>query len=299
MWQWIYRAGGIGLDRYLGSRVAEKLKHTHRYDLAFVDSGDIVGPRTIGEIRQHSAAVINFNLDNPFVPRDKMRWRQFKKSVSKYDLIVTPRASTVSAALAAGAKRAIQITQAADEILHRPLQLLAPDLERFSSKVVFVGTWMPERGSFMAELIERDVPLRIYGAQWHKAAEFGVLKEHLISGWVESDDYVKAIAGAKIALALVSRENLDLHTTRSVEIPAIGTLLCGQRTADHASLYQESIEAEFFDDAQECADKCLNLLSNEGRLASVASAGHRRCLDNGHFNERLLSHILSEVGKTD
>ncbi|WP_395664793.1 hypothetical protein [Methylocella sp.] len=49
---------------------------------------------------------------------------------------------------------------AADEAVHRPIELSAEDHARYDAEVVFVGTWMPERGPFMQRLVERGVPLR-------------------------------------------------------------------------------------------------------------------------------------------
>ena len=107
------------------------------------------------------------------------------------------------------------------------------------------------------------------------------------------DDYVKAIRGAEIAIGLLSKGNEDLHTTRSLEIPAIGTLFCAERTSEHLAMYEDGEEAVFFDSADECADLCLALLAQPDRIAKIAAAGLRRVRRNGDFNERLLSKIIN------
>ncbi len=185
------------------------------------------------------------------------------------------------------------VREAADEVVHRPIELNAEDLRRFSCKVAFIGTWMPERGPFLMRLVERGVPLRIYGRRWNKAPEYTKLRPNIVLGNLEGADYVKAVSGASIAIGLLSKGNEDLHTTRSFEIPAIGTLFCAERTRDHLEMYKDGEEAIFFDSPDECADLCMSLLQQPDRIAKIAEAGRKRVLQNGDFNEKLLTRIVN------
>jgi hypothetical protein len=184
------------------------------------------------------------------------------------------------------------VWQAADEIVHRKRDLTVAEKSIFSSDVVFVGTWMSERGSFMKRLKDRGVPLRIFGPRWEKAPEYASLPAAITSGVQDDDSYAKAISGAKIALCLLNFGNEDVHTTRSLEIPSIGTVLCAPRTGDHEVLYRDGIEACFFKNADECADLCLSLLQDQERLKAMAAAGHARALKNGRFNQAMVREIL-------
>jgi spore maturation protein CgeB len=115
------------------------------------------------------------------------------------------------------------------------------------------------------------------------------------SQYLDDDAYPKAISGAKVALALLSIGNKDLHTTRSLEIPSIGTVLCAPRTSDHEALYSDGQEACFFRDANECADICLSLIADNARRELIAAAGHARVLRNRNFNEPIATEILSAL----
>ena len=231
----------------------------------------------------------------PTRARDGGRWRLFKKALPLYDLVVTPRESSRAAAIAAGARRALAVTFTADEQIHRRIELTEDDKATYASEVAFVGTWMPERGPFMQRLLDRGVPLKVFGVRWEKAAEFGRLAPVVRSRMLGDVDYVKAISGTKIALGLLSVGNEDLHTTRSLEIPSIGTLLCAQRTSDHEAFYRDGVEAVFFDNADQCADLCLSLLSNPEKIRTMSAAGHSRAIANGRFNEALCSEILAAL----
>ena len=290
--RWGFKTGYLGLERRIASYVLDMVG-SERFDVIWVDNGEQIGASLVARLRPHATFVLNHNLDNPFTGRDGFRWRLFRKALPLYDLFVTPRVSTRDAARANGARRAIAVMFSADEEVHRRATMSDADRHRFGSEVAFVGTWMPERGPFMKRLIERGVPLRIFGPRWEKAAEFPVLAPHLMSKFMSDAEYVKAVSGTKIALGLLSRGNQDLHTTRSMEIPAIGTLFCAPRTSDHEALYVDGQEAVFFDDADSCAEACLALLKDARRRDAIARAGCDRAKRNNWFNERLCADILT------
>lgn len=294
---WIYHTGVLGfawlIKRYILSQVGDAV-----FDLVFIDHGELVSPSALVALKKLGKVVVNYNQDNPYVPRDGQRWRIFLQALPKYDLIATHRISSAEGARRAGARRVLLVNEAADEAVHRPIELNDEDRARFCAEVVFVGTWMPERGPFMLRLVERGVPLRIYGARWQKAPEYDKLQPHIILGSLDGDDYVKAIRGASIALGLLSKGNEDLHTTRSLEIPAIGALFCAERTTDHLAMYEDGEEAVFWDGPDECADLCLSLLAQPKRIKQIAAAGLARVRKDGNFNEKLLTKIIDAATKT-
>jgi len=290
---WSIKTGALGLGIFIRRRILSAIG-ARRFDLVLVDGGELIDPAMVRALKKHAPSVVLFNLDHPFGPRDAPRWNLLLRALPLYDLFATPRKPTADAARAAGIRRVMQMDFAADEVAHRPITLDEADRVRFTADVVFVGTWMPERGPILKRLIERGVPLRIQGLRWSKAPEYEVLAPHIAGGPMVGDDYAKALQGAKIAIGLLSKGNEDLHTTRSLEIPAMGVLLCAERTSDHMAMYEDGVEAVFWDDADECADRCLELLANPDRIAQIAAAGHRRVLKNRAFNEPLMERVLRE-----
>jgi hypothetical protein len=111
------------------------------------------------------------------------------------------------------------------------------------------------------------------------------------------DDYVKAIKAAKMCIGLVSKGNRDLHTSRSAEIPYIGSLLCAERTVEHMAMYREDKEAVFWSTVEECAEKCFSLLKNESKRHAIAQAGRERCIRSGYLNEPIMETILKALLK--
>jgi spore maturation protein CgeB len=83
---------------------------------------------------------------------------------------------------------------------------------------------------------------------------------------------------------------------RSFEIPALGSFLLAERTPEHAALFREGEEAEFFSSVEECASKIRIYLADKPRRAAVARAGQRRCLENYSMTEAI-SRALDQANQ--
>ena len=288
-WQWL--TGGLFIENYIRKKITESLRGKY-YDLIIVNQGETISCHLIESLRNFAKRIINYVNDDPFGNRDENRWKYFKNAVPYYDLLVVVRACNVSEAYALGAKKVIRVFMSADEVAHAPQKLSAEDIEKWTSDVLFVGTWMPERGPFMAKLIEAGIPLSIYGGRWNKAKEWNLIQKNWKGNGLYGDDYVKAIQAAKVCLGLLSKGNRDLHTQRSMEIPYIGGLLCAERTPEHLKLYKENEEAVFWDDVEECIERCSIYLSNPDLNKKIKKNAKLASQRNNNLNESVLKTIL-------
>jgi spore maturation protein CgeB len=59
-----------------------------------------------------------------------------------------------------------------------PLDLSAEVRKHYRAEVSFIGTWRPERGPFMVELIRRGAPFSIWGDGCQKAPEWSVIASY-------------------------------------------------------------------------------------------------------------------------
>ncbi|MGE5452628.1 MAG: glycosyltransferase [Acidobacteriota bacterium] len=265
------------------------------FDLCHVDCGEWVTRRAVSLLKAHAGQVINYCIDDPTGPRDGARFKAYRQAVSSYDLVVVMRPSNVEEVHRLGARQVLRVFMSADEVSHAPRPITEQDRQRWQSEVLFLGTWMPERGPFLLQLMERGVPLSIRGSHWEKAPQWPQLQRCWRGGAVSGDDYAMAIQCASINLGMLSKGNRDLHTTRTMEVPALAGLLCAERTAEHTGLYQEGVEAVFWRDAAECAQLCHQLLSNPLAMQRLAHAGHQRYLASPHRNEAVMQRILQTV----
>jgi hypothetical protein len=292
----VYDAGPAWLEPYIRKRLAASLNGRH-FEVVWSDQCVLVGPATATDLRCHSDYMVTYAIDDPFGTRDRKRFVVYRTALRLYDLVVVVREPNVTEAYRHGARNVLRIFMSADEIAHRPLMITQEEKEGWESEVAFIGTWMPERGPFLARLIELGVPITLYGDRWQKAREWSVIKNSWRGSSLMGEDYVKAIQTAKVCLGLLSKGNRDLHTSRSSEIPYIGSLLCAERTLEHMTMYREDSEAIYWSTPEECAEKCFTLLSNESDRKAIARAGRERCLQGGYLNEPIMKTILNTVLK--
>jgi spore maturation protein CgeB len=296
MWEW--HAGSLGLAeivRRRAIRTLNQLTSSHSpFDVAWVEQGNLIGAPFVKDLKARIPRVLCYTIDDPFGGRDRMRWHQFFRALPGYDLLVVVRPSNLPEAYAQGARKVLRVFMSADEIAHAPRQLTADERRHWQSEVAFIGTAFPERGPFLVELVRLGVPLTIYGNRYQRLPEWPTLRPH----WRPIDtasieDYANAISAAKVSLGLLSKGNRDEHTTRSMEIPSLGGLLCAERTPEHLALYKEDREAVFWSTPQECASKCLDLLNDAPRREAIATAGRQRYLSNPWRNMEVVQTILN------
>jgi spore maturation protein CgeB len=292
---WAWKTGALFLEDFMRRRVLASIPNTG-FDVVLIDGGDLVGPALVQELKRRFGAVASYNVDDPYGGRDGRRWNLYLQSVPFYDLVVVVRESNVTEAFAQGASRVLRVHRSADEVAHSPREISELDRQKWASEVLFVGTWMPARGPCLARLVELGVPLSIYGNRWSRAAEWPVLRQAWRGPGLEAeDDYSRAIQCAKVNLGLLSKQNRDLTTTRSFEIPHLGGVFCGERTSEHSDLYRENEDAVFWSSPEECATECVRLLGDGELRSRLAASGRRRCLQNGTTNEKVMAKIICEV----
>jgi spore maturation protein CgeB len=294
VWRITWRLGGHILSPWILRALPRALNHA-RYDLCLVDSGEWVTPRVIELLRRHADKIANYNIDDPLGMRDLARSKAYRRSLPFYDLCAVVRTENIAEAKHLGAKDVMRVFRSSDEVSHAPRTLTAADRLRWNAEVLFLGTWFPERGPFLVELVKLGVPLTIRGANWHKAPEWPILRSCWKGEALRGDDYAMAIQCAKVSLGLLSKGNRDLHTTRSLEIPALGGLLCAERTSEHLEMYVEGSEALFWSDAEECAAVCKSILADDVRRERIAAAGRTRSLMSGHRNENVMRAIVERA----
>jgi hypothetical protein len=293
MGRWLFHTGGLGIGLKINRPVFNAVKRSAP-DLIWVDQGQFLDAGLIAKLRGLSVPIVNYTIDDPFGGRDGRRFDNYLGAVPFYDLLAVVREENVAEARARGARNVLRIWRSADEVAHRPRALTDEDVRKWGSEVCFIGTWFPERGPFMAELVRAGLPLSIWGDRWRRAPEWPALEPHWRGpGQSDPEIYARIIQCAKISLGLLSKGNRDLHTQRSFEIPAIGGLFCAERTDEHRESFKEGVEAVFWNDAKECIDQCRRLLGDDELIAAIKRNGHQRYLRSPYNNEAVLNTILN------
>jgi spore maturation protein CgeB len=266
-------------------------RNLRHFDIVYVDSGEWIGPRLALGLRSVGTLIL-YVLDDPTGGNDRRRFDMLKIALCHYDLCAVVREQNVEEFTAHGARHVIRVWRSYDEVSHLPVELSQADRRQYQSEVCFAGTWFPERGPFMARLLECGVPLSIWGDRWQKAREWSKLKSAWRGPAIYNDAYAKIVCASKVMLGLLSKGNRDLHTQRSLEIPRLGGLLCAERTPEHEELFEDWKEAVFWNNGDECAQICFKLLSDTPTANRIRLAGQKRVVELQKGNENICREIL-------
>ena len=257
------------INKYFILKIKDK-----SYDLIYVRSGEFIGQKLISILKKYTKKIVIYCADNPFVARDKKRWDLLRPALKYYDLVVFQQFLRIKQAKKNNLKNIMFVYPSYTQKVHCPPKIGLKEKKKLQNDIIFIGTWFPSKGKFFKKLYDKGLKFKIYGPSWNKDKFFNQMKNRITLGHVYRKLYSKLIYCSKIAIGLTTKENMDDITDRTVEIPAIGTLLCTNKTKTHQKILIENKEAIFFKDAEECFQKCQKLLKNEKLIKKIALNGH-------------------------
>jgi spore maturation protein CgeB len=265
-----------------------------RFDVLWVDKGRSLKPSLLAEARERAPhmRLVSYSPDD--MTRRYHSSVRYRASLRLFDLVVTTKSYIVEDLRRLGARRVVFVGNAYDPTVHRPLDLSPPDRERFACDVGFAGTFEEDRSHHLLGLARAGIPVTIRGHGWRRFRESHRLLT-IVHGHMGQEDYVKAINAARINLGFLRKGARDRQTTRSVEIPGCRAFMLAERTDEHLELFEEGVEAEFFDSFDELLSKCRYYLQHEDERRQIAAAGYERCLRSRYRNRDRLQDVLEAL----
>ena len=306
IWKRVQRKFCTGpLIRRLNRDLYEKV-YSFSPDILFVYRGDLIFPETLLHLKKDypNLFLIGYNNDDPFSPDyPEYIWRHFISGIPIYDLVLAYRSHNLSEFAAAGAKQVRLFRSWFNPSRNYPL---SSTVEK-DAEVVFVGHYENDGRVACLEAIARQgIDLKIYGPgyDWDPVLEKSELLRHLVPvNLVWGDEYNEALCKAKVALCFFSSLNRDTYTRRCFEIPATGTPLLCQYSADMETMFIPDKEAVYFSNSEELVRKLLWLLADVDARQTIGAAGNEKAWSSGHDVDsrmRLLLDWIKELtGRTE
>jgi spore maturation protein CgeB len=265
---------------------------TLRPDLVFVFKGVMMQPDSLRRAQLAGAAVFNFYPDVNLVSHCRRFGNSFLECAPHYDCIFTPKRYHLEPLHRAGARRVEFLPYAYDRECHLARYPARGRQQEYETDVVVVATWGPRRAAILESMVARGFPYRlaIWGNQWERLDKNSTLRPYVKFRAVSGVEMSLAFTSSKIALAFLSPP--DLHTARSFEIPAFGTLMLAERTPEHLEFFREDEEIACFGDVIELRAKIDYYMAHEDDRRRVAEAGHHRVVESGHDYEARMARVL-------
>jgi spore maturation protein CgeB len=272
------------------------VNHSHSVgsvDLVWVDKGRWIYPQTLDTLRKETQGRLLHYTPDPQIFFHKSRY--FQRGIPRYDLMATTKPFECDSYRSLGVKDLLFVLQGYDRRFAE-YEPESQDHYAWASDVCFVGHYERHYAERLKAASQATDRLRVWGNKWPAYAKRRAwARKHISGSGAWGDDYLRALSHAKIALGLLSKWIPETTTTRTFEIPALGTFMLAERTEDHLSLFEEGKEAEFFGDDEEMKDKIRFYLANDPARKKIAAAGRERCLKSGYSSVEQLKGILDQI----
>lgn len=279
------------------TRVNKKIHDAIRdslFDIVWIEKGNTILPWTLRRIKKSlpNARLISVSEDDMYATHGHSFW--YRAGLCYYDLVFTTKTYNLAELKLFGAKEVKLFLDSYDEKIHKSMNLTEVERERFSCDVGAIGAFEEERAESLLHLAGHGIKVDVWGNSWSGMVNLHpnlVMKNEFLFG----EDYSKAICATKINLNFLRKINRDEVTSRSIEIPACGGFMLGERTARHLEFFEEGKEAEFFDSNIEMLEKVKYYLEHNEEREKIARAGRERCIKSGYSMRAQLDQMLKSA----
>jgi len=274
------------------SYVLESLKcfENDFFDLIWVDKGVFLRPSTVKLIKEKSKKLVHFTPDMSFY-MNKSRF--FEKAMDTYDFLITTKSKELPYYYSRIAKEKIILaTQGFSKKTHQ----IHHEFKDKQNAICFIGLAEPYRIKVAEKILESNINLKLAGKGWNK---FVAKHKHNISlsylgETVLGNDYSKLISSCKFSLGLLSKIFPELHTTRTFEIPACGTVLLTERNTEIESFFQET-DVIFYENIDDLIGKVKYFQQHNDELELIAKNGYSKVHKSGYDNYSILRRVLERI----
>jgi spore maturation protein CgeB len=287
-WKIMRRLNGrriLGLHRKKHVNGLVQVAGLHKPDIIIILKGLLLGPADIAALKTHAAFVVVINHDDYFSKSINSISKLQFDAIPYYDFVFVTK--EVNVAEISKYNKAVEFFPFAYyPVIHKKHVLSEAEKIKYETDILFIGTHEQERVALMEYLVSKtNYKLSMYGGNWHLLTGSSVLQKcDIHHREIIMEDMAKAIQGAKITLGFLRKSNRDTYTQRSFEIPACGGVFLAERTSFHRKLYEENVEAVFFDvlKPEELLDKVNYLMEHAVFREAVREAGYKKVIISGY-----------------
>jgi len=263
------------------------------YDVVWLERAVTIRAATLSRIKniQPKCRLIWYAEDDMMNPVHLSRWT--KRALPLFDLWVTTKSFNAAAAEmpSLGVRKPLFFHNSYDPKIHRAVEMTETERVEYGAAVTFVGTYEAERAASLRYIAERGIKIRVWGNGWEKmtVAPPGLIIENRA---VYDDSYARVVGASDINLCFLRKDNRDLQTCRSIELPAMGGFMIHERNPEICSLLTEDVEAVYFNNNEELLKQCEKWLADDMGRHRIAEQGRLKITREGFSHHDRLRQIL-------
>lgn len=243
--------------------------------IVLVLGGQQLGPAAVAALKRESGAVwVNWFCD------EQATRATIAQLAPGYDVVFVAGSAVAEELDGPGMPPVAYLPPGCDPSVHRPMR----SRDQFRANVVFVGTATPHRERLLSDLVEFG--LAIWGPGWRKTK----LRDYCRGELLDQSDYVRAYAGASVAVNLQSREAAegDLGCNRRLfELAAIGVPQVVEDRPDLHRHFREGSELLVARTPAELKALSAEALHDRAWAEQVAAGARQRALTEHTYMHRM------------
>jgi len=241
----------------------------------------------------HAPLLISFQDDNPWGTRhgDRWMWNDYFKVAKEFAIHLVKRPQDIVNLGKVGASGCRMWVHG----VYTPLFHPAADGAEKKYPVSFVGNCMDKRAQFVGRLLEKGIPIHVFGPRWDQRSDLPKQYPANFHPAVHGEPYAEVLQQSLISLGLISESNEDEWSMRTFEVPGCAGLLLGERTPSHTRWFQEGRDAEYFSTEDECAEKLDRLLATPVECKTMGRNAYETCMSNKWLLENRMQTFLDEL----
>lgn len=227
-------------------------------DVILVFKGMELYPDTLKNFKNQGILLTNFNPDHPFVitSRGSGNWN-VGKSIALYDLHFCYSVEVLNRI-----KKMYNIP-----VVHLPfgfelptefLKNELPQEEKIA--VCFIGTADKIRINAVKELLAANIPVHVYGSEWHKFLDVNFHPNLKIEKPVYGIEYWRLAIQYRVQLNVFRPHNEGSHNMRTFEMPAVGAIMLAPDSVEHRMFFEADQEVIYYSSKEEMILKAQYLL---------------------------------------
>ena len=220
-----------------------------------------MSPSVLHCIRNWNPNILMFHYSLDDIYQKHHLTRRYVSSIPFYDFHITTKSFNVDELYVLGAKRVLTIANSFSDKMHSaPISNKKCDYD-----VVFGGEFEKERADTLYSVIT-SLPcysFYIFGSKrWSRFVQKKLSNITIITRPFYGTFYSANLKMGRVALIFLRKENRDLQTQRSVEIPAMRIPFLAEYSTEHKELYGEDSLFCLFKNDDDLVNKLKYILDN-------------------------------------
>jgi spore maturation protein CgeB len=263
-------------------------------DIVFLYRPTVVKRRTILRSKRSGRKFVSYHNDDPFSD-NWINSRHYFRLLSMMDInyVYRPK-NIVDVERVCGKKGVVLLPYPDCKYIQR-----CPASEKIFD-IVFVGHYEADgRDDLLLKLaLCADIKVGLFGTDWDRSPKWSLLQSRFgLIKPVRQADYSRVLNSSRIALCFFSKRNNDRYTRRTFEIPAAGTMLLSEYSAESAAILEPYKEAVYFSNERELIEAVSYYLAHGEERKRIADAGYEKVMKL-HTIEMRVRQITDDLGFT-